>query len=294
MKQKIKIKVLLPSLASKLDAWNKNWSMGFSNDPYPYGYNWAQTDNAAITYVKGRLFANKYLKKFYEYAILPFKTINSDVVWTHYDNDAYVMAALKKIPILNWFLPKQISCFIWLADKSKKYSKLKMGFIRWLIKEIDHVVYLAPTEAVFFSNIMGLSESRHSFIPFGINIESYSDGPMEGIPSIDFPYILSLGYIHRDIDMLDKLANQLRGKIKIIFASENKRFIEQLSKNNNIVVVSANLMQIRWLYKHCEFVVLPLIHNEHASGCTTILEALTKSWWLYLIDPDSMHMSILM
>ncbi|WP_438448536.1 glycosyltransferase family 4 protein [Gorillibacterium sp. sgz5001074] len=274
MTKKMKIKVLLPALSSKLETWNHNWHMGLSNDPFPYGYNWAEDDYTSIDYVKGRTIKNKYLKKIYEYLLLPFKTWNSDVVWTHYDNDAYIMAALKKIPILNKFLPKQISCFIWLADKSKNYSKFKMGLIRWLIKGIDQIIYLAPTEASFFSGKMNIPEDRHTFVPFGINIESYSRGKEESIDSIATPYILSLGNdVHRDIDMLDQVARRLKGKAKVVFASQNKAFIERLKNNDNIELVSANLKQVRWLYRNCLFVILPLVNNEHASGCTTILEA---------------------
>lgn len=270
----IKAKVLLPSLAPEIDRWNQKWNDGLSNDPYPYGYNWAESENFTVSYIKCKTINNPLLRKLYQYFILPIKALNSDAIWTHYEADAFKIALLKKMPFIKRFIPKQVACFIWLADNFQGYSRWKRRIVRWLIKEIEQIVYLAPTESIFFSNVLGLPDNKHGFVPFGINLDSYCEGPMEKVEGLDFPFLLSLGNdVHRDIDTLEDLANRLDGKIKVVFATRNGEFIKRLSNNKNIVVVSVDLKQVRWLYKQCSFVILPLLQNQHASGCTTMLEA---------------------
>lgn len=274
MSKPIRVKVFLNNLAPKLEEWNKRWEEGYSNDPFPYGFNWANSPEVKVEYIGTKNISNKLLYKLYQLFVLPFKLFGADIVWTHYDIDAFLIAFLRKIPILNLFLPKQLSCFIWLIDRSKDFSEKRLQFTRWLIKNIDYIVYLAPTEREYFINTFHFSADKQQFIPFAINTECYEKGEREQVTGIDFPYLLSVGNdVHRDIDLLIEIANELEGKIKVVFASNNPEFKEKAKTCSNLYVVTGNLKQIRWLYEQCLFAILPLKYNEHVSGCTTILEA---------------------
>lgn len=266
--------MFLSSLAANLKSWNQNWRKGLSNDPFPYGYCWAESDEVSVSYVEGRVINNAILRKLYNTFVLPTKAFEGDALWTHFEADAYKIALFKKIPFLKRRLPKQVACFIWLADNYHRYGAFKRWLVRWLIRDIEHIIYLSPTEAAFFSEVIGLKDDKHSFVPFGINLDVYRDGPVTPVEHVETPFILSLGNdVHRDIDTLERLGTKLEGKAKIVFATRNPEFVKRLSSHRNIQVVSADLKQIRWLYRECLFVVIPLLYNEHASGCTTILEA---------------------
>jgi Glycosyltransferase len=86
-------------------------------------------------------------------------------------------------------------------------------------------------------------------------------------------YVLSVGTdVHRDIELLDKLAYNMQDKT-FILCSCNPKYLNKNYKSDNLKVISANLCEMRYLYKYCSCVIIPLKYNDHVSGCTTLLEA---------------------
>lgn len=274
----IKVKVFLGyPLYYKMDDWNEMWIKDEANDPYPYGYNWAQSSDVAIKYIQASSLEKKIksdlLKKILLLIVLPFKFKNSDVVWTHWDRDALILAFFKKVPLLKNLLPNQVSCFVWLIDEYKNFSKMKLWFIKWLLKEVDQIILHAETEKTLFINYFNIEKNKVNHVPFGINIDAYSKGKLTPINNVKTPFILSVGNDrHRDISMLIRIANYYP-ELNFILASSNASYIDRVRDIKNITTLSVNFNQMKWLYKNCLFVVVPLSYNEHVSGCTTVLES---------------------
>ncbi|WP_028987331.1 glycosyltransferase family 4 protein [Thermicanus aegyptius] len=282
LKKKQNVKVFLSSFFFHLDDWREKYKQDMMNDPLPYGYQWAEDDNLSITYIEADSFEKRWfsripiLKKIYPFLSLPFKVNRNDIIWTHYDKDALAIALYKKIPILKHRMPKQISCFVWLLDNYREYKPLKKKIISWLLKSIDKIIFHAKTEKNLFKNYFGIDSKHLQYVPFGINISSYSEGDI--IPlDVPTPFVLSVGTDkHRDLDMLVEIANHFEGKINFIFATANISFAHEMREHKNITVVKANLKEIRWLYENSILVIVPLKYNEHVSGCTTVLETAAR------------------
>lgn len=141
-----------------------------------------------------------------------------------------------------------------------------------ILGNIDRIIFHAKTEEELFKNIFNLPESKLKLVHFGINFNQYSKLKHSTPVSLQLKnFILSVGQDrHRDIKMLQKIALKFPEKI-FILATGNKTL--KKIETNNLKVLNASLSEIRWLYNNCEFVLIPLLYNEHVSGCTTILEA---------------------
>lgn len=279
----VKIGVFLGyNIACSLDIWREAYKKDESNDTSPYGYDRINNENFNIEYVslskiEKLVFFHKYLRYAYLYFFkLPINMIKYDIIWTHYDKDALFIAKLRSIPLLGRLFCMQISCFIWLIDKSFDISIKKVEKISKLLKKIDKIIFLASTEEKIFLNKFFCNDNQLQYIPFCININAYSPIKKQVKPEvlpIDFgKYILSVGTdMHRDIDSFIELTKSMKS-MKYILSTCNNNYINK-RYNSNTVVLKANLQEMRWLYKNSVFVVIPLKYNEHASGCTTILEA---------------------
>jgi glycosyltransferase involved in cell wall biosynthesis len=270
-------------VSSTIDEWKENYKKDLVNDALPYGYDRANVEKMTVDYIKlntieRKIFFNKYFQYAYLYFIkLPVLLFKYDIIWTHYDKDALYIAKLKQFPIINKKMAKQIGNFVWLIDNSKEYNKSKLKSITKLLSRIDMVIYLSSSETQKFIEIFKLNISKLKYVRFGINFEAYSDQKAMSMPK-GFSenckdYILSVGTdIHRDIDLLDKLANEFEDK-KFILCSCNQDYLSKQYKSKNLKVINANLSEMRYLYKNCSCVIIPLKYNEHVSGSTTILEA---------------------
>lgn len=280
----IKVGVFLGySIAYNVDNWKKQYKQDKVNDTLPYGYDRAESNDVNVQYIKlnkieKKIFFNKYLQYAYLYFIkLPILLFKYDIIWTHYDEDGLFIAKLRGIPLLKIFMSKQIANFVWLIDSSKNYSKTKIKNISKLLNRIDKVIYHSPTETEKFLSVFELSSKKIQCVHFGINFNAYSDKkPMIKPSELDDNfknYILSVGTdVHRDIELLDKLAYKMKDK-HFILCSCNPKYLNKKYKSNNLKVINANLCEMRYLYKNCSCVVIPLKYNEHVSGCTTLLEA---------------------
>ncbi|ERM92715.1 hypothetical protein O163_03710 [Caldanaerobacter subterraneus subsp. yonseiensis KB-1] len=282
--KKLKVAVFLGyKIALTIEEWRKAWLNDEANDTAPYGYDRVKSDNVVIDYislnkVEKIILFNKYLRYAYLYFIkLPIKLLQYDVVWTHYDKDGLYISKLRSIPLIQKFFAKQISCFIWLIDDSRKMNIKQINRISKLLKNIDKIVFHAPTEKKLFKEIFHIDDDKLQYVPFGINVEAYGldkkDKCPQGLDKNYFnDFILCVGTDkHRDIELFSSITRALK-EHKFVLASANPKYLNK-KFNSNTIVLKANLLEMRWLYKNCLCVIVPLKYNEHVSGCTTVLEA---------------------
>ena len=271
------------TVATNIDGWNQKYKEGIINDSMPYGYDNASSEEINVDYIRlnkfeKKILFNRYFQYGYLYLIkLPILLFKYDVVWTHYDKDSLYIAKLRRIPTINKFMAKQVANFVWLIDKSKGYSAKKNKRISKVLSRIDKIIYLASTETQKFIDIFNVNPARLQFVHFGINFDAYSSNEPstkpKDIDGNEENFILSVGTdMHRDIDLLDDLASLMKDK-NFILCSRNEEYLNKRYKSSNLKVVCANLSEMRYLYNNCSCVIIPLKYNEHASGCTTLIEA---------------------
>lgn len=264
------------------ESYHDRWENGMEGDISPYGYKWAESRDVQVDYIsfgkmERRLFCNPVLGKVYFYGIkLPLMLLKCDCIWTHFDKDALYIALLKCIPLLGRLFAPQVSNFIWLIDASASYSPLKKRIMAKLLAKIDRILFLSATEEERFMTLYQCPKKQLRYVPFGINPDSYQVDkvckPVSAVSSACMPMILSVGTdIHRDVGLLRQITREM-AEYDFVFATANREYLK-LSFSPNTLVLRTDLQEMRWLYKNCACVVIPLKYNEHASGCTTALEA---------------------
>lgn len=281
--KRVKVGVFLGyNLALKMDDIKRDWELDESNDPAPYGYNWANSNQMSIEYIRlnsvERRIPSRYAQIAYLYCLkLPFLMLTRfDIMWTHYDKDALFIASLRRLPLIGKLFARQISCFIWLIDRYETMSSKSKIRTTKLLKVIDTIVYHAKSETELFVKYFDCDPLKLKYTTFGINFEAYSldskNRRPPDLPSVQKGFVLSVGTDrHRDYNCLLAMAAQMK-EINFVWATSNKDFMK-VPAPRNLTIISTDLLGIRWLYANCSFVIIPLKHNEHVSGCTTLLEA---------------------
>lgn len=282
---KYKVGVFLGyEVAINIDKWKQEYINDNSNDTLPYGYDRANDNEIYVEYIKlnnyeRKILFNKYLGKLYLYFIkLPLALLfKYDIVWTHYDNDALFIAKLRKIPLINKLMSKQIANFVWLIDNSRNFTDKKIIKTAALLDKMEKVIYHSSTETEKFINIFNLNQEKLKCVHFGINFDAYSYDKYMAKPSkIEEKFenfVLSVGTdMHRDMNLLEELAYQMPN-FNFVVCSCNPQYLNKKYKSNNVKVLKANLAEMRYLYSKCLCVIIPLKYNEHVSGCTTLLES---------------------
>lgn len=282
--KKINVGIFLGyKIALSIDKWRELYKNDEANDTLPYGYDRANNEKINVEYIKlnlieKRIFFNKYLQYIYLYFIkLPLLLFKYDVIWTHYDDDALYIAKWRQLPILNKGMSKQIGNFVWLIDNAQKYNKHKIKRIAKLLNRIEIIIYHSSSETKKFIDTFKVNLEKLRHVHFGINFEEYSNKKTmlkpRDIEENCKDYVLSIGTdIHRDIELLDKLAYEFQDK-QFILCSCNPDYLNRQYKSKNLKVINAILPEMRYLYENCSCVIIPLKYNEHVSGTTTLLEA---------------------
>ena len=264
------------------EEWKRKWLQDEVNDTIPYGYDRVEKDHPIkINFVTLKkyeriIFFNKYFRYFYIYYFkLIVCLLLSDVVWTYYDKDAIFIAKLKKIPVLNRFIPKHIACFIWLIDECSNLNKKQICRYKSLLDKIDKIIFHSKTEKEKFVEYFDLPECKLQYVTFGINTQAYSQSSTDRRPKnlgVKGNFILFVGTDrHRDIELLKKIGRKFSDQEFVVATCTKKYLNANYPRNFN--VLTTDLRGMRWLYKYSKFVIIPSLYNEHASGCTTIMES---------------------
>lgn len=266
--------------AERLFDWEKKWETNEAFDILPYGYCLAENEKVKIDYImlskfeKKVLLNSKFLMKIYFYLIkTPYRSSKYDAIWTHNDRETIYMGVLKSIPVIRRFIPEVIGNIIWLTDEKIKGNKLKI-IIKSLSK-IDRIVVLSRNQIKILEEKFYVDKEKIKFVTYGLNKAVYSD-----IASINKPkgivekgeYILMVGTdVHRDISFFKNITKRFKNEI-FIFATNNNQYLND-TYGENVITMKCSLSEMKWLYKNCKYVILPLKRNTHASGCTTLIEA---------------------
>lgn len=261
--------------------WKEQFSKGAAPDKTPYGYHFAEDMGVKVTFSlpspthSGLVgFVDKVVKRLLGFDIRHAwrnrKSLQSDkfdVIWTHTEYEHLAIAVLcifsrKKTPPV-------VAQSVWLIDEWDRYSCFKKFFYRHLLKH-------AAVATFHSSKNKEISEQKRIAIPakmilFGISLDSF---PL-GMPALKFESnrpirVLALGTDrHRDWKSLyDAVGSRSEFDLRVGTA----RWPNEL-KAPNIQVSLMTYEQVRAAYDWADCVVVPLMPNLHASGITTILEA---------------------
>ena len=278
----IKAYVLLPASLDS-ECWLKNHSTGLYPDMTPYGYHHAQGDGVEVVFSKlfpiphglygllvrsvRKLFGFDFLHIFKNLQLINASECN--VVWTHTEFEFIFLILISKLSFGK--LPPVICQSIWLADKWNTYSSFKRWIYSWVLSRADCLTFHSPLNFAFAEQ---KSWGKKRFlVEFGVSLDVF---PLLPVKPIDVAAstikVFSLGNdLHRDWDTLfSAFANDVRFELLVASSTFPKKF-----SASNIVVTQMKLSELIQAYSEADVVVIPLRHNLHASGVTTMLEAVS-------------------
>lgn len=262
-------------------SWERRWlkhCLPGKNERFPYGYFHAAGDHCEVEYSEDRKehaamrLGRRSLRRIAGFDLIHAwrnrkSLMTADVVWTYTELEH--LAAL-----LLWRLartrkrPKLIAQSVWLFDQWNQLSVFRRRFYKWLLREAD-VLAVQSLEGVSYAQTI-FPNSRVKWLPFGIPISEVT--PPERHSMHDPLRIASLGNdMHRDWQTLLEAVSDMRCEVRI--ASSHVSVRRNMAFSHVSIERLTTAAETDRFYRWADIVAVPLRHNLHASGVTTVCEA---------------------
>lgn len=271
--------VLLPGFVDITD-WRDKFRAGKEPDLSPYGYHHAERFGYEVVFsgksssttkladliarIAERAFGFDFMHVWQNAEAI--KSSRPDVVWTHTENEFLGVLLMRRLGVIGKV--PVIAQSVWLVDRWSQLSGLRQRLFGWLLRQADVCTFLSISNHASACSL-GWS-SRLEVIDFGISLDSFPLLEPLLRAEADPIRVLALGNDrHRDwITLHAALGNNSRFDVRIA----SKTYPKALACGN-IHVGSYTQQGLLELYRWADVVVLPLMHNLHASGITVALEA---------------------
>jgi glycosyltransferase involved in cell wall biosynthesis len=279
-------------LANGMDArrWNERWRSGSLigvNEPYPYGYHHAGSEDVEISFSHDAVDegpASKLLRLGIR-AALGFDLLhawrnreailNSDVVWTHTESQHLSVLLLRRLRRRATARPPAvIAQSVWIFDSwPARGISPRHRLWHWLMRDADMLTVHSPHNAEVARGIFPSTPVR--FVKFGIRSDDLSEPrlPQSGAGPLR---VLSLGNDkHRDWRTLVRAtARDPRFDVRIVSHTASGLW-SRAGKNIHVLRVNSNA-ELEELFRWADVIVVPLMPNLHASGITAIEEGVIR------------------
>ena len=282
----MRVLVVLPR---NLDAglWAQRCARGEVPDETPYGYHFARRMGCEVVFSRptptpGGL-AGLFDKAFRRLLGFDIRHIwanrdliadagRHDCVWTHTENEHLAIGLLKALLRAPHRVPPLIAQSIWLADEWPRWSRLRRALYRRLMRDAEvHTVHSPLNAQVLRDLRLG---RRVEIVEFGISLDSFpgaAQPPAARARDEDRPVrVFALGNDrHRDWACL---AEALGGRDGYEVRIGSSRFPGRLAAPN-LQAGPMTQAEVMACHDWADCCIIPLRHNLHVSGMTTVLEA---------------------
>jgi glycosyltransferase involved in cell wall biosynthesis len=268
-------------LSRRLDeeAWHVAFLRGEAPDHSPYGYHHARSAEWTITFSKptethgiARLF-DSVSRRVFGFDVVHIWRNRSDIanssfIWTHTEGEHLAASLLLHFKRDRRSRPRLIAQSVWLMDRWDRMPPPRRWLNRWLLRSADILTFLSPLNA---EKARGLfPKTRVEVVPFGISLDSFNTSrpPLQNFHT---PIrVLALGNDrHRDWPTFAAaLASEKQVEVRIGSSTFPRQLLE-----SHFQVSQLDLAGIRAWLAWADILVVPLKPNLHASGLTTVLEA---------------------
>ncbi|ACI50530.1 glycosyl transferase group 1 [Gluconacetobacter diazotrophicus PA1 5] len=265
--------------------WHTRWKDGSLlgvNEEYAYGYQRAAEPSFSVTQSEDE--RERLPGRAIRYAVrllLGFDFVhawrnrsgiwNSDIVWTH--TEAQSMAVLLLFRLYPWRRhPRIIAQSVWLLDRWAHESRKNRLIFRALLSRADVLTFHSPCNRAAAARLF--PGTRTELVEFGIRADDMIVRPPR--PARQTIRVLSLGNDrHRDWETLLRATAELPCRLTIATTDPAAR--RRIARYGHATLASLkNNADLLALYDQADLVVVPLGPNLHASGLTTIQEAITR------------------
>jgi glycosyltransferase involved in cell wall biosynthesis len=240
---------------------NRIISVKYSHDIYDISpsisinkpLNWLDVQSEAIRLSKNRMALFNWRLIFSQ------KTI---FLWSHPSIDLLALSILKKeIIFLCWGLPRESSN---IAFNFLRYKKLKAILLNAKLVLVND--YLTLQELINF----GVDKTRVILFPYVVDSQFFQFSNY----SQRKEFLLVPGDNERDEGLVQELSLALPYKIVRITREQNNLQAYNLSKHKVELKYNISFLELRELYQRAAAIIIPLRTKNHASGQTSVLEAI--------------------
>ncbi len=263
--------------------WTERWARGGIpgiNEKLPYGYHHAGGKDCTVEYSEDAnenrvtRFARRSIRQLLGCDLIHAwrnrkPLFDADIVWTHQEQEHLAVLALWQFRSRDR-RPKLIAQCIWLFDHWHRFSAPKRWLYRRLLTQADAITVHSPDNLKVARELF--PRVRSELMPFGIKSDTM-------VPparcDVHHPVrIVALGNDkHRDWKTLIAATAQ-RPEYTVRIASHRwKAHMAAKHVANAEVIPAKSAAAVSELYAWADIVVVSLLPNLHASGCTVVSEA---------------------
>ncbi|MBO1360964.1 glycosyltransferase family 4 protein [Acetobacter sacchari] len=259
------------------DLWTRGKVIGV-NEKYAYGYYRAAGPNVVIE--QSEDLVEPLPSKAVRYAVrllLGFDFVHAwrnrhgirkaDIVWTH--TEAQSLATAMVLLLSRGRKPRLLAQSVWLVDRWPRRNSLQKALYRFLLNKADLLTFHSPDNRTVAARMF--PTRRTEVVLFGINADTVRSHPFREVARD--VRILSLGNDeHRDWKTLVAAGRRIHGEVRIISRAKAANDAVVGATGASVVTVQNN-DELWAQYEWADIVVVPLLPNLHASGCTVVQEA---------------------
>lgn len=258
--------------------WAQRYARGEVRDSSPYGYELAGTDFTLAwgsSRQEGVLAARirRRVSAWLGFDLLHAwrnrrLLLSADVIWTHTEREHLAVALLQRCRPWSRRVPV-LAQSVWLWDRWSGYGHVRRAFYAWLLRA--HSIELVLSRVNLEFSKATVPGRRVEMIPFGTSTPGRSGLRMEGAGR---KLVVAVGNdADRDWSTVAQVARSLPAlDFRLATHSRAARSIEWPA--NVSVAPTASIAELDALYGRAEVIVVVTQANRHASGATSLIEAL--------------------
>jgi glycosyltransferase involved in cell wall biosynthesis len=262
--------------------WEERWqrdSLPGRNERLPYGYFHAANDCCRIIYSEDQRengvtrLVRRLLRRLAGFDLIHAwrnrrELQQADVVWTYTELEHLAVLTLWRL-LRTQSKPRVIAQCVWLIDQWPRLSVVRRRFYAWLLEDAEILAVQSPDGVVKARE--SLPKSHVEWLPFGTSCNTVACPESHSIHS---PLrIASLGNdVDRDWCTLFTAIADISSDVRI--ASTRLRLRTHQIPRHVAIERPQTASAIDQLYQWADIVVVSLRPNLHASGITTICEAI--------------------
>ena len=193
---------------------------------------------------------------------------SADIVWTHTEREHLAVAFLQRMRPRSRRVPV-VAQSVWLWDKWSGYGKFRRRFVAWLLH--THSIELVHSRINLDFSRETVPGRRVEQVPFGTSTPDRSAEVDDGRSR---KLVVAVG---NDADRdWASLAGAARALPSVDFRlATRSRSAASIDWPGNVVIApAANIAELDRLYAQSAVIVVSTRPNRHASGATSLIEAL--------------------